>query len=418
MVKTPLNASSGRNLADIRLINRGVIFRSIRDANAISRAELAKKSGLNPATVTHIVRELIDQGLIEDTGNSKSQGGRPSSLLQVRSEAGYIIAVHLDRYFMRAMITNLNLGERVESELVATRSTSSSQINISSLLDLIDGLIKKSNLDESKLLGIGICSPGPLDSKKGILLSPPNFPGWPDTPIRKIVQDRFHLHTFLDQNANACAYAEKLFGEDRESNNFVFILAETGLSGGIFIEGDVYRGDTDIAGEIGHTTIDFNGPQCSCGNYGCLELYASPQAVEQYVCDQVKSGRKSSVCSEGKPVETVSFEEIAKGASENDPVCLEAINSMTKAFSIGVANIINTFDPSAIVIGGKIALAQDLMRGPIEEGIRSRTIMGKTSPVPLYFSRLGQDVQIIGAFSLVLRELFQNPSLKNQPLQP
>ena len=417
MVKTPLNSSSGRNLADVKLINRGVIFRTIRDANFISRAELAKKSGLNPATVTHIVRELIDQGLIEDTGNTKSQGGRPSSLLQVRSEAGYVIAVHLDRYFMRAMITNLNLGERVESELVATRSTSSSEINISSLLDLIDGLIKKSGIDISKLLGIGICSPGPLDSKKGILLSPPNFPGWPDTPIRKLVQDRFHLHTFLDQNANACAYAEKLFGEDRESDNFVFILAETGLSGGIFIEGDVYRGETDIAGEIGHTTIDFNGPQCSCGNYGCLELYASPQAVEQYVSDQIKSGRKSSVCPDRKAAEAVSFEDITVEARKNDPVCLEAIGAMTKAFSIGVANIINTFDPSAVVIGGQIALAQDFMRGPIEASIRSRTIMGKTNPVPLYFSQLGQDVQIIGAFSLVLRELFQNPSLKNQPLQ-
>jgi predicted NBD/HSP70 family sugar kinase len=416
MVKTPLKTSSGRNLADVRLINRGVIFRSIRDANAISRAELAKNSGLNPATVTHIVRELIDQGLIEDTGNTKSQGGRPSSLLQVRSEAGYIIAVHLDRYFMRAMITNLNLDERIESELIATRSTSSSQINISSLLELIDGLIKKSKVDESKLLGIGICSPGPLDSKRGMLLSPPNFPGWPDTPIRKLVQDRFHLHTFLDQNANACAYGEKLFGEFRESDNFVFILAESGLSGGIFINGDVYRGETDIAGEIGHTTIDFNGPQCTCGNYGCLELYASPQAVEQYVCDQIKSGRKSSVSCDSKTLEAISFEEITAEAKKNDPVCLEAINSMTKAFSIGVTNIVNTFDPSAVVIGGKIALAQEFMREPIQEAIRSRTIMGKNSKVPLYFSQLGQDVQIIGAFSLVLRELFQNPSLKQQPL--
>jgi len=215
---------------------------------------------------------------------------------------------------------------------------------------------------------------------------------------------------------NACAYGEKLFGEFRESDNFVFILAESGLSGGIFINGDVYRGETDIAGEIGHTTIDFNGPQCTCGNYGCLELYASPQAVEQYVCDQIKSGRKSSVSCDSKTLEAISFEEITAEAKKNDPVCLEAINSMTKAFSIGVTNIVNTFDPSAVVIGGKIALAQEFMREPIQEAIRSRTIMGKNSKVPLYFSQLGQDVQIIGAFSLVLRELFQNPSLKQQPL--
>lgn len=416
MANPPFDSSSGRNLGDIRLINRAVIFRSIREAKTISRAELAKNSGLNPATVTHIVRELIEEGLIEDTGNTKSQGGRPSSLLQIRSDAGYIIAVHLDRYFIRAMLTNLNLGERIESELIASRSTSSSQISISSLLELIDGLIKKSGVDESKLIGIGICAPGPLDARQGTLLSPPNFPGWPDTPIRKIVQDRFHLHTFLDQDANACAYGEKLFGEFRRSNNFIFILAEAGLSGGIFIGGDIYRGGTDIAGEIGHITIELNGPQCSCGNYGCWELYASPQAVEQIVFEQIKSGRKSSVCPEGRCLDVISFEEITEEAKKNDPVCLEAIERMAKAFSVGVANIINVFDPNSVVIGGKIALAEEFMRGPIEVAIRDRTIMGKSSPVPLYFSKLGQDVQITGAFSLVLRELFQNPSLKHQPL--
>jgi predicted ArsR family transcriptional regulator len=144
------NDGSGRNLGDIKLINRAVIFRTIREAGAISRSELAKVSGLNPATVTHIARELTSLGLIEEAGITESKGGRPSTLLKIRSQAGYIIAVHLDRYFMRAMITDLNLEERIYSEIYATQTDKTNQINIENLIKIIDELIqnKKDILQE------------------------------------------------------------------------------------------------------------------------------------------------------------------------------------------------------------------------------------------------------------------------------
>lgn len=413
MLTSYFSDGSGRNLGDIKLINRAVIFRTIREAGAISRSELAKRTGLNPATVTHIVRVLTNLGLIEESGNTESKGGRPSTLLKIRSQAGYIIAVHLDRYFMRAMITNLNLGEKVQTEVYATQPDNITQINIDNLLNIVADLIKESGINESELIGIGICAPGPLNVNEGVLLSPPNFPGWPSMPIRQIFQDRFHLPTFLEQDANASALAENLFGQMREAENFIFLLADGGLGGGVFIGGDIYHGEGCTAGEIGHTTVDMNGPRCSCGNYGCLELYASPRAVVNYVVDHLQ---KASVAPELQRViagdlKNISFKTVVEAAEAGDPLCLEGIERMKNALGAGITNLVNLFDPEAIVVGGEIGLAKNFLSEHLENAIKTRTLTGDTKPVPIHFSEMGHDAQIIGAFSLVLRELFQNPGM-------
>jgi predicted NBD/HSP70 family sugar kinase len=406
---SPLSDATGYNQTDIRLYNLGMIFRAIRDAKLISRATLAKLTGLNPATITHIVRELIDSGLIEQAGSNESHSGRPSVLLRVRSQAGYVIAVHLDRYFMRGMITNLGMEECIHSEVAALPSSSPTAINIDTLVGLIDALILGSGLAKETFFGIGICAPGPLDAHQGVLLSPPNFPGWPSMPIRQILEDRFSLPTFLDQDANACALAEKMFGDMRESNNFVFLLADGGLGGGIFTNGNIYRGEHDIAGEIGHTTIDINGPQCSCGNVGCLELYASPHAVEQFVASKLLASPQNENSPFFNSPDSVTFENITHAARNGDALSCAALDRMAHALAAGIVNLINSFDPQAVVIGGKIALAQDLIGDRVNQMVRQRTLSGNASPVPVKFSSLGQEVQIVGAFSLVLRELFQNP---------
>ncbi len=407
------NDGSGRNLGDIKLINRAVIFRTIREAGAISRSELAKKTGLNPATVTHIARVLIELGLIEEAGSSESKGGRPSTLLKIRSKAGYIVAVHLDRYFMRAMITNLNLGEKIHSEVYATQTDNNAQINIDNLLNIVEDLIKESGINQKELIGIGICAPGPLNVKSGMLLSPPNFPGWPSMPIRQIFEDRFHLPIFLEQDANASALAEKLFGQMREAENFIFLLADGGLGGGVFIGGDIYRGEDCTAGEIGHTTVDMNGPRCSCGNFGCLELYASPRAVCKYIIENLERGRSAPKLLEtiDGDLKRVSFETVVTAAEAGDELCLAGIERMRSALAAGIANLVNVFDPEAIVVGGEIGLAKAFLHEYLKEAIKTRTLSGSTKPVPLYFSEMGADAQIIGAFCLVLQELFQNPGM-------
>ena len=272
-------------------------------------------------------------------------------------------------------------------------------------------MILESGLDRNKILGIGICAPGPLDAHKGILYEPPNFPGWPRTPIREIFETKLGFPTFLDNDANAAALAEKLFGCAKDLENYVYILIEDGVGGGVMINGDIYRGEFDVAGEIGHMTIEINGPQCDCGNYGCLELYISPDSVEDRVRQAILNGRSSLVedLVQGD-LDKISFDLIVQAALELDAVAVDAIQIFTDALTVGIVNVINSFDPEAVLLGGKIGVAKELIYEQLKQQTFQRLMPRGEKGASIQFSELNSDAPIIGAFSLVLRELFQNPA--------
>ncbi|MCX6080100.1 MAG: ROK family transcriptional regulator [Chloroflexi bacterium] len=406
---TPVT-QSGSNLKDIKLLNRAVVFRAIREASAISRADLAKQTGLNPATLTHITRELLERGLIEDAGAGEARVGRRSSLLRIHSMIGNILAVRLARHNIQGLLTDLDLHDPVIHTTSSSFLANPIDASLPALLEVIETLIKKSGVERRTILGIGISAPGPLDAGRGILIAPPNFPGWNSFPVRKIIEEKTGFTTFLDNDANSAALAEKWFGAGRNLDNFVFILVEDGVGGGVVINGDIYRGQHDIAGEIGHTTIDRNGPICACGNTGCLELYASPHAAESVVRDALLAGRKSLVSDLiDNELNRISFESVAQAALQGDAVANEAILGMAQALGVAVVNVINSFDPQAVILGGKISLVGEIILPVVQDYVDRRAISRSEQQLPVMMSELGVNAPVIGAFSLVLRELFQNP---------
>lgn len=401
---------SGSNLKDVKLNNRAVVFRAIREAGAISRADLAKQTGLNPATLTHITRDLLERELVEEAGAGERRVGRRSSLLRIHSEIGYILAVRLARHNIQGLITDLDLHEKIIHTTNSSFLSNPIVASLPALLDLIETLIEKSGVDRRTILGIGISAPGPLDAGRGILIAPPNFPGWDSFPIRKIIEEKTGFKTFLDNDANSAALAEKWFGVGRNMDNFVFILVEDGVGSGVMINGDIYRGQHDIAGEIGHTTIDRNGATCACGNTGCLELYASPNTVENRVRYELMAGRKSLITDWiDNDRNRINFELVAQAAKQGDVVAREALLEIAQALGVAAVNVINAFDPQAVVLGGKISLAGDLILPIIQEYVDRRAISRSEQQLPVIMSELGANAPVIGAFSLVLRELFQNP---------
>jgi predicted NBD/HSP70 family sugar kinase len=401
---------SGSNLKEVKLINRAVVFRAIREAGAISRADLAKQTGLNPATLTHITRELLDRGLVEEAGSGEARVGRRSSLLRIHSKIGNILAVRLSRHNIQGLLTDLDLTETINHTATSSFLSQPIDVTLPALLDLIETLIAKSGVDRQTILGIGISAPGPLDARRGILIAPPNFPGWGSAPIRQIVEEKTGFATFLDNDANSAALAEKWFGAGRNLDNFVYLLIEDGVGGGVVIDGDIYRGQHDIAGEIGHMSIDRNGPVCDCGNSGCLELYAAPHVVEGRVRQALLAGRQSQISAWiDQDFSRLSFELIVQAARQGDVIAHEALLEMAQALGVAAVNIFNAFDPQAIVLGGKIGLAGDLILPVIQEYVDRRAISRSEQQLPVKMSELGSNAPVIGAFSLVLRELFQNP---------
>lgn len=401
---------SGSNLKEVKVINRAVVFRAIREAGAISRADLAKQTGLHPATLTHITRELIERGLVEEAGFGESHVGRRSSLLRIHSQIGNIIAVRLSRHDIQGLLTDLDMHKTTSHTVTSSFLSHPIDITLPTLLELIETLISKSGVDRETILGIGICAPGPLDARRGVLIAPPNFPGWVSSPIRQIVGEKTGFTTFLDNDANGAALAEKWFGACRDMDNFVYLLIEDGVGGGLVVNGDIYRGQHDIAGEIGHMTIDRNGPVCDCGNIGCLELYASPRAVEARVRQTLMTGRNSPLRERvGSDLERITFELVAEAAHQGDAIAREAVLETAQALGVAVVNTINAFDPQAVVLGGKIGLVGDLILPVIQENVERRAISRREQQVPVILSELGANAPVVGAFSLVLRELFQNP---------
>ncbi len=399
---------TGHNMKDVKLLNRMVVFRTIREAGSISRAELANRTGLNPATLTHITRELLEQGLIEEAGFGESRGGRRRSMLRICSQRGYIVAIRLSRANIQGILTDIDMSEVFRLTIHASM-TNPFDINLPALLDLINKLIDKSGIERKHILGVGICAPGPLDARKGILIAPPNFPGWPNTSLSQIVEKETGFPTFLDNDANAAALAEKWFGAARDIDNFVYLLIEDGVGGGLVINGDIYRGHHDVAGEIGHMTIQADGAQCGCGNYGCLELYASPRTAEEFVSRAIAAGRTSMITDLCAEKEEANFEKIAKAAHVGDTLALESLQPIERALIIGITNIINLYDPETVIIGGKISLIGDLIQNELQDQVNRRVLPRGGQAIPILFSGLNADSSIIGAFSLVLRELFQNP---------
>ena len=182
------------------------------------------------------------------------------------------------------------------------------------------------------------------------------------------------------------------------------------------INGEIYRGEYDVAGEIGHMTIEFNGPRCDCGNYGCLELYTSPDSVEHKVRQAIMSGKSSLVDDlvQGD-LDKISFDLIVQAALESDPVALETIQNFTDALAVGIINVINTFDPQAVLLGGKVGIAKDLIYEQLKRQTFQRLMPRGEKSASIRFSELNSDAPLIGAFSLVLHELFQNPAFHANP---
>jgi glucokinase len=306
------------------------------------------------------------------------------------------------------MLTDLEMREVTKRRITSMSLADPAAISLPALLEMIRDLIADSGVEREHLAGIGICAPGPLNARRGVILTPPNFPSWNRIPLKEIVEAEIGLPTLVDNDANAAALAEKWFGAARSIDDFVYVLAESGVGCGIVINGDIFRGAHDVAGEVGHTTIDLDGLPCDCGNTGCLELYASPTAVEQQVMRALGSGAKTRITElVGGSADRVTYEVIIQAARDGDVLAGDTLRAMGRALGAGVVNLINTFDPEAIIVGGRLALAGDLLLDCLRERVAGCTMVSDLREVRVMQSTLSADAPVIGAFSLVLRELFQ-----------
>jgi glucokinase len=302
--------------------------------------------------------------------------------------------------------TNLVVGSVAEdgSSLVALGSEpTDAEAGQSDVLDRLITLAQRT-IDQTRrevrgaeIIGIGVGAPGPLDTKSGIVLLTPNL-GWVNLPLRQIIHDRLALPAALDNDANCAVLGEWWMGAARGTRTAIGITIGTGIGGGLIIDGKLFHGASDCAGEIGHTTIDTEGRRCKCGNYGCLEAYASGPNIALRACEEIKAGAVSRLSQYvNGDLKQITAQTVYQAAHDGDDLALEVVNDTAKFLGAGIANLVNIFNPEVVVVCGGVTLAGDHLFVPLRREVARRAFKPAVSVCRIVPCELSGTAGVYGA---------------------
>src|SRR5579859_4224539 len=340
----------------MREMNIALILECLRREAPLSRTGLAEMTGLNKATVSSLVKELLESQFVRESGIDSGDIGRPSIHLSLNPEAGYIIGAD----FVSVILTNFS------AEVVWRRRLTVSPLQPQeSVLALLEDTLQDACLEAQargrRLLGIGLGAPGLVDVAAGTLLFAPNLL-WTNVPLRARLQRKFNLPIFVDNEASLAALGESYFGAARGSNFVLYVSSGVGLGGGLVLNRQVLPGAAGFAGEVGHMTMDPNGPRCNCGNFGCWETFVSQWAVFRRIREAVEAGQPSELVQAcGGDWERLTVPLVVQAARAGDAVALAALTETGRYLGIGLANLINALNPERVVFGGALSLGHEFL---------------------------------------------------------
>lgn len=374
----------------VKELNKGIVLNLLLRHSPVSRAAMAKMSGLNKATVSALVDELTAEGMVVELGPGESSGGRRPHLLMLNEQAGLVAGVDLGVGYLLVVLMDLRAAVRWRRR-VTWDCTVGPEVCLEQVAALVEEGMASLTAGPRGLLGVGVGVPGLVDHGQGRLLFAPNLP-WEGVDIAALLAPRLGVPVFVDNEANAGAVGELWAGCARGVRNLVFLSAGIGLGAGIVFDREVYRGAGGVAGELGHTTIDVTGPLCRCGNRGCWELYASETALLSRI---------------GAP----SIEAVVEAARAGNKAAAGALEAVGMYLGVGIANIINAFNPALVVIGSSIAGGGHFVLDPARRAVEQRALAHPRAGVQVVLSALGAEACAIGAGALVLQEQFRLPTL-------
>lgn len=376
----------------IRDINKQIVLNYVRERSPISRAEIARETELQRSTVSAIVDELQNSGLIEEIGIGSSTGGRKPTLLKLKT--GKPVAIGVDLTPTHTTIALADLAGRIlEKEEFPTSPDADFMSH-----QIIERVTQFAKKHKHYKLGVGISIPGIADQTLGKCLYIPYFQ-WRDWDICQQISKKTGLPVTIDNDANAIALAELWFGREaiRKISNFITVLVGEGIGTGIIFEGQVYRGEKGAAGEFGHMIVGTNGPvPCSCGSRDCWEAHASENAI---------AARYQQLFPQNLQNNSISMQTLIALADQGEKQALEALKETAKYLGIGISNLIVGLSPQAVVVSGSITRAWHIIGEEVLK-IAERSVR-RDLPAPIIIaSTLGDNPTLIGALSLVLAQKF------------
>jgi glucokinase-like ROK family protein len=388
--------SANRDL--IRAINRSAILNMIQADGPIARAEIARRTGLSPATVTGITADLISENLVFEKEAGDSHGGRPPILLALNPKGGYVIGIKLTETHAIAAMTDLEASVIAKQEHLLHGNTP--EVVVRDLTALVSALLKNSGIQKKQLLGVGVGLAGIIDSNKGILRQSP-ISHWRDVPLRQMLQKLVRVPVSIDNDVNTLTLTEKWFGSGLGVENFLTITLGRGIGMGVVVNGQLYRGAGGGAGEFGHIVIDPEGPACECGKRGCLETYAADPGLLRMATEAFRAGNLA------EPINSI--DELFDLAKANHPAAREIYTQAAEILGRAIANLINVFNPSKVIISGEGARAGSFLFEPLCASVSRHVLPGLEGDTQIQIDPWGDDAWARGAAGLALHELFKSP---------
>lgn len=310
----------------------------------------------------------------------------------------YFVGIDLGGTKISGILVNLQ-GDIIAKNTVPTYAEAGEQAILQKIIDVIATVIAESKVAKEAIVAIGLGAPGSLNLKTGTIISAANLP-FNNFNIVKPLMEEFHIPVHIDNDANVAAVGEYLFGAGKGSEHMVFITVSTGIGGGAILNGKIYRGSTCNALEVGHATVQPDGPYCNCGNYGCAEVLASGTAIGKAAQAAISKGKITSLSNYEKPTAY----EVFKEADQGDRVALNIRNKALTYLGICVASTIMAFDPERVIIGGGVAQAGPIVFERIDEVVKERCIKVMSENTKVLPAALGTDAGVVGAAALAIME--------------
>lgn len=411
-----MRALAGSNASQVRAHNLRAVLNHLLREGGISRAQLAERTALSGTTITHLIDDLLAQGIvIEDDvettrlrakHNGHRHVGRPRTQLRLNPNARYVVGVHIGIGLLRVAVVNLH-AEIIHNIIAHFDTTAPAARVLTQIARLVKQAMAGSGIAVDRLIGLGIGASGLVDYEAGVNVFAPNL-GWRDVPVRDWMRERLGLPTIVDNNVRAMALGEALFGAGRGARVLAFVYGRVGVGAGFVVNGRAFRGSGAGAGEIGHTMmIPDGGDLCGCGQRGCLEtLVSEPVIVRE--AERLARRRPHSTLAHclAQDGQTKPIERIFAAARAGDAATLELLASRARYLGMALANLVNVLNPELILLGGMFAQGSEFFLPAAERTMRERAFAGLGDRVRVQPTQFGWRAGVIGAASLALSTFF------------
>ncbi|MDY2944384.1 MAG: ROK family transcriptional regulator [Lachnospiraceae bacterium] len=389
----------GINYQDVKQKNKLLVLKCIATSNGISRVAIADATGLSKMTVGNIVTELMEEMYVSEEGNSASNSavGRRPVQLTLSSASPVVCGILIKRYVCQIILSDLS-GIVIDTESFVIHQCSGDKL----ITDMLSSFKKIQARSQRPICYIGISSLGPINAAEGKILRPPFFYNISDLPLVSRFEQETGLPTALIHDANAGALAELLYGLGKNIHNYVYLHIWNGIGAGIVINGNIYGGDSGQSGEIGHTSINYSGPLCDCGNHGCLDLYASIENMQRDIIELSTIYSSSPLVRINSP----SWEQIVSAASTGDSLGLVVLDRFCSYISFALVNTLNLLNISTIIVGYpnpmNVPIVEKLMQPKLQHSLQ----VSVGGEIRILHSSFRDAAPLIGSVAVIADRVF------------